>query len=358
MSNRTYLYNLSKAISDPDLLYKNLSERGNSFVEIGEAAYRLPLPWLCCFNKNDFQRVKVPLEERYENAELQPANSIELSLPCTSVADAIKNLSSARPLFERLADNAKIGVGFWQDALERLHSLPLPYVAMNPIEVLFMDDPVKESKRLEKACAGDETELINFACFDQGVKPYPRDVLYEAGGNADQERLSNTVALDIGWAENWHLSADDKQPVSKISEIIFTCQPNLHNINAELSALIKTRAESAQLSYGFLPTGPGQAEQLKVRVGAASDAEVKLLLRDENMRKCLEDDLGGKLDTYCKEYGFSWLGYVFISDESVDRQAKGDRGEYSKIYDEWINLPITPPWKKSFFEKLRPRLPW
>ena len=55
MANRAYLLNTQFAISDPQLLQKKLSEPGNDYAEVAEAAYKIPIPWLCCFRQADLQ---------------------------------------------------------------------------------------------------------------------------------------------------------------------------------------------------------------------------------------------------------------------------------------------------------------
>lgn len=144
MANRAYLLNTSILTSDPQALRLGLSH-GNEYVEIADAAYRIPLPWLCCFRGAPLYKVSVPIEPK--SVEDQPTPLI-IELPCIDVATAQQNLRASLHIFQEVAGDAATGEGYWRHACDGLADLPLPYLTLNPIEVLFMSDPVEEALNL------------------------------------------------------------------------------------------------------------------------------------------------------------------------------------------------------------------
>ena len=116
MANRAILLNTPFLTSDPWLLEGKLKEPGTDFMEVAEAAYKIPVPWLLCFQPEDIRPVNVPLETDAD----APARAIEVGLPCTSVRQALKNMEQALPIFAAIAGHSKIG----KPVLAKRHDLP------------------------------------------------------------------------------------------------------------------------------------------------------------------------------------------------------------------------------------------
>jgi hypothetical protein len=342
MSNRAYLLNTSLLTSDPYLLAASLNEPGNDFVAVAEGAYKIPIPWFLCFRPEDIRPVRVPLEGDIENGNAA-AGGIEVGLPCTSVKQALKNMAQALPVFESIAGDSKLGKMFWQNAMTYLQGMPLTYLTMDPTEVMFMLDPLPYAQLILAAIGGNQAaieSMVDLSCYEKGVLPYPPDVLYAVSGdNRDEVRMQNCVALDIGYGNFWHDSAGSKGvqraelPLHILSP---AAAPNLRTLSDEVEALANTRIKSASVHLSFTSRMATQCEQLKMLISADTDAECNALVNDIPFRNILDGSIHTKLNMVCQNYGFSWVGYVIRSDESVKRRFKGD---YS-VYNDWISMPV------------------
>lgn len=333
MANRTYLLNTAILGSDPYLLRAKLAESGNDYVEVAEASYRIPIPWLCCFRKEDMRPVTVPVQNWETGAE----TSEVVALPCTTVKQALLNLTRAAPLFESIAGDARIGRAYWLDAVAGLRGLPLPYLTMDPIEVMYMDDPADYERSLVAALGSEEScipHLKELSGYDDRALPYGPDVLtVVASGKHHRGRLDSAVALHggIGWEHGfWHLSAGS----TKADMPAGRPQPpkqaaDLESIDAELTALAKARCRSARISFGFVPTDAAPRERLKLCVWTDTDAEQAALQNDREFRAELDALADTTLRSVCAGHGFDWVGYAFQSMETTQRAAKPD-------YDAWL----------------------
>ena len=339
MANRAILLNTPFLTSDPWLLEGKLKEPGTDFMEVAEAAYKIPVPWLLCFRSEDIRPVNVPLETDAD----APARAIEVGLPCTSVRQALKNMEQALPIFTAIAGNSKIGKLFWQNAMTYLQAMPLRYLALNPIEVMFMADHAPYEQLMRTAMSGDSAAieaLVELSCYQKGVQPFPPDVLYAvAGGDRRDPRNENCVALDIGYGSFWHDAADSEgkeRPDLPLPVASPAVAPNLRTLSDEVEALAKSLTKSAKVNLSFAPKTKTQGEQLKMLLSADTDAECGTLLNDKPLRTKLEGPIHTALASVCRDYGFSWVGYVVRSDESVKRRFTGDY----KIYNDWISMPV------------------
>jgi len=222
MANRAFLLNTSFLTSDPYLLNAKLKEPGMDFVEVAEAAYKIPIPWLLCFRPEDIRPVSVQLTEDDDDEDDDgedagdddrdaATNAVEVGLPCTSVKQALQNMEQALPTFEAIVGDSKLARTFWQNAMSYLEVMPLGYLTMNPLEVMFMMDPLPYAQQIRAALGGGQAaidSLMDLSCYEKGVRPFPLDVLYTGrGGNRNDPRLQNCVALDIGYGNFWHNSA-------------------------------------------------------------------------------------------------------------------------------------------------------
>lgn len=199
MANRALLLNTSVLTSNPFSLARDADQPGNSYAEVAEAVYAIPVPWFFCFTEDDIQMVTVEFDEDEDEDE----EAIEVGLPCTTVAKAIDNLAQALPHFEAIAGDQALGKAYWQSAMDALKALPLPYLTMNPLEVMFMGDPLDYADEMAQAFAGDAAaiaQIKNLAGYTDGIAPYQPEVAAAGGApGMDETRLANSVALHGGF---------------------------------------------------------------------------------------------------------------------------------------------------------------
>ena len=337
MANRAYLLNTSFLTSDPGLLRSKLKDPGNDFVEIAEAAYRIPIPWLCCFRKVDLQRVTIDDLVSFDGS---PTESIEVSLPSATVKQAMKNLQSALPIFEMIAGDAKIAREYWQDAMSALQEAPLPFLTIDATEVISMGDAEPYGKEIIEAVSGDASaipSMKHLAGYEDGVVPYPLHVVRCVQTTNNPMRLANAVALDFGTTYFWHLSAGSNGPEttvvrpSTIQDKISLC-----SILDEVQTLVESRLNSAHAFFGFSPAGPSVVELLKMLISTETDEQRNALLADQLLKDELCSRINIALKKICHEYKFSWLGFIIESNETLTRKLNGN-------LNSWTSLPVTYP---------------
>lgn len=199
MANRAALLNTSLLSSDPDQLLHPSGQDGLQVLFVAESANRVPVPWLACFRSEDLRPVSVTLGLFGGGSQTLP-----LQLPCTSVATAQQRLQEALPLFTAVVGDASLAEGYWRRACEGLAKLPLPYLTLNPIEVLVMNDFEEEAEGLVHSLSGGPdalTWLRRLSFFETGFAPYSAEAYY---GETPEEldhmaRLGNSAALDAGY---------------------------------------------------------------------------------------------------------------------------------------------------------------
>lgn len=340
MANRGYLLNTSTLTSDPYLLGARLKEPGNDFLEAGESAYRIPVPWLLCFRPEDFHPVKVPVTGR-DGGQRQD----EIALPCTSVSAAIDNLSATLPIFQTLAINEEIGERYWRNAIERLRQLPLPYLTLSVLEVLYGNDPVAYSQKMIEAVSGGEAAMAALILLsgieNETFGAFAPDVLYVVSPDfLDETQAPNAVALDIACTSYWHLSpgtAPASRPALPHVMTLPSTRPNLLAIQNELTDIARIKVPGANIRFGWRSDDEDGA--LRLRLGAASDEACDALRLHRPFRKLLDGPIDADVQALCAAYGLCWDGYVFESDEQAKRAARpGLRAEYS-----WLEAPVDGP---------------
>lgn len=238
MANRSYLLNTDILTSDPQVLQVGLS-RGSEYVEIAEAAYRIPLPWLCCFRNVPLYKVSVPMEAGFTDGQAEP---FVIELPCVEVATAKRNLELSLSIFQEVAGDPGMGEDYWKLACDGLADLPLPYLTLNPIEVLFMGDPTEESVAFA-ACIRSPSPPISLmkriSGFKDGFSAFSAKDFYSLPlAELDhQARLSCSRSLDSGYLGRdhryWHRSTpsptpstSDSMPESKVVAESFRLAPS------------------------------------------------------------------------------------------------------------------------------------
>ena len=212
MSNRSYLLNSPLCTSDPRELERSRTADGLSYVELAEAANRIPLPWLLCFGKEDLR----PVKARFSTG---PTETIELalSIPVTHVNLARERLQASLPIFSEIAGDPAIAEAYWSAAIAALVNLPFDYLSIDPLEVLAQNDVHAEAHAFAQ-CFGARPEALPFlkslAFFEDGFVPYSRHDLYNKDPSELDHcaRAANAAALDagIGLAEHWHWRRPDE----------------------------------------------------------------------------------------------------------------------------------------------------
>ncbi|MET3130307.1 TPR repeat protein [Oxalobacteraceae bacterium GrIS 1.11] len=207
MANRSYLLNTRILSSDPAALVTALRQDGMNFLEVAQASYRIPFPWLCCFRHSDLRAVR--LIDHGDDGQPQVR---EILLPSTSLEHALRNLRAALPLFEKLLGDAALAREYWSAAVDELRRMPLPFLMLDPCELLNIPGGEQSAPLLAAALAGDDSALpymVALAGFGDTCAPYGlaefRAGLGQREGDADYaERKRNTLALDFGGAWIWH----------------------------------------------------------------------------------------------------------------------------------------------------------
>ncbi|MBV8633451.1 MAG: hypothetical protein JO002_03085 [Burkholderiaceae bacterium] len=344
MANRAYLLNTATKTSDPYLLANQLGVPGNDYLEVSAAAYRIPVPWLLCFRVEDLCAVDVKIESSDDDQEATCVTQTQL--PCTTVEQALLNIEQALSLFERIAGNQMLGRGYWQLALDTLRTYPLPYLAMNPLEVMFMADLEGCQAEIKAALGGDIDCLKSLSGYVDGVAPYPVDVLYQvAGPNLDQSRIDCAVALDIGSSDFWHLSRNSPERAKRQDAAYWTREASLCSVSAELESLLRSHcqlySEVPSVHLGFAQRAAGQPEHMKVLISTGTDGEWDELRSDVILRQQMDGHIADLFKHVCEQRSIIWQGYVFQSSEIHKRRFAA--GDYKNYGDEWTILPIEPP---------------
>jgi hypothetical protein len=210
MSNRSYLLNTPSLTGDPYFLQEALAQGPKAnYAEIAEVSYRVSLPWLCCFRGAQLTEVHVPLE--YWGEQQEP-DELVVYLPSIDVHTARHNLSASLDIFQEMAGDAVIGKGYWQCACDGLAELPLPYLAMNPIEVLLMED-VSEVADKFSACFKSQSPSLDllkyWSGYHEGFLPFSAEDFYSkpVAELNHAARLESSRALDAGYLRgdfSWH----------------------------------------------------------------------------------------------------------------------------------------------------------
>lgn len=344
MANRSYLYNTLLLSSDVDQLFEKLEDPGNDFAQIAEGAYRLPIPWLCCFRQDDIRTIAVSYVDRQGEDK-----TLQIAVPCTTVEQARKNLEQSLPVFEQIAGDPALGKEFLDTAIKGLQNLPLPYLTMAVIEVFFGNDPEEESRKLTLALGGGPeaiTAMKDLALYDDSQPPYPLAALYGDHPSEDETRLRNTVALDGAFRNPddlfWHrhdpsipkVSAEEKLARKAADK---AAKQKAWREDEERNAKIKSMIDVVlALTRERIKEGVG-AEYAnflgkRIFIYTQTDMEKIQLENDRDYRRQLDESVQEETAVS----GIPSDGFVFLSHETMEREFKDDP---MKIY----SLPVSPP---------------
>jgi len=336
MANRAYLLNTPFLTSDRALLQQRLAEPGQDFLEVDGPGYQLPIPWLCCFRACDLKPVVI----HGEDMEGNPVD-FTLRLPSTALGQAVRNLEESLPLLEQITGETQLAQRYWADALAWLRQLPLPWLALDPAEILTMMDPESGQEDLVRALAGDAGAipyLKDFAGYEDGALPYAPDVLrHVPGPYHDKQRTDNAVALDVcAGAGIWMRAVGS--PLGDDTSYSVPVQagpPDLGTVQGHVKVLLKGRDPDAWVIYGFLPQEPGRRECLKLLLCTSTEARREALLRETRVRSLLDGPIADELRALCAGHGFEWLGFVIESQDNLQRRLAD--------INQWATLPPAPP---------------
>lgn len=237
MANRAYLLNVPTLTGDPYLLQERLSQGPAAhYAEIAEVSNRIPLPWLCCFRGAKLTEVHGPSEFLGEEAE---SDEFIVTLPCIEVAAARKNVHAGLETFQQMAGDAMIGEGYWRRACAGLEGLALPYLAMDPLEVLLQREDANAAAQLS-ACfkpPWPSLEVLkSWSGYRDGFAPFRAEDFYSRPvAELDHvARLESSRALDAGYLGQhcfWHRHTPTAQ--------------GGQSVNADAAAATQNEAESA-----------------------------------------------------------------------------------------------------------------
>lgn len=196
MSQRHYLLNTSINSSDYDTLNKALADPSEKVIEVAECNYSLPLPWLACFRVDDLRTCTVPMS----------SGRLDIMVPCVDLQTAKANLRNALPLFEALTSEKIYAHAYWQNAIEELEKLPLPFLTMDIGEMLMSYEAEDLNAKLRTALGrnAEAIEVIkqHFIEYDNKQIPYDRSAFYANQEINDEIRIRNTIALDAAIQSN------------------------------------------------------------------------------------------------------------------------------------------------------------
>ncbi|RYF39333.1 MAG: hypothetical protein EOO25_15220 [Comamonadaceae bacterium] len=306
MANRAYLINSSSLTSNPAELERLRDQPGHVDGEVASSANRLLIPWFLCFRRGDLRPVH--------------CNFMPLELPCTSLEQAVRNLEESLPVFEAIAGDAALARPYWELACARLRGLPLPYLSMDPTEVLQMGmlPPLAIAQHLVGALSGDLAavpSLKALANYEDKAAPYPLEVLYAMpGGKKQDRRIWNASVLDGGFNTfvRWRKKAGTAEPALPpgLPDSLFG---ELYDVPDLLKAWLAKASPSAVGAE--LGLWPGETEQLQIDIYTRSDEDAAKLQAHAELRRQLEELASTRLQPWCQKHGFGWNGCVLSAPE-------------------------------------------
>lgn len=158
MANRAYLLNTKILSNNEFALLAEQPGTEEQYLEIAEAAYRVPVLWMCCFRSEDLRTYAPTRAELYDDDDTDPGEvAYERLVPCTTVAAAVRNLRASRSLVEAVARDAskdpeELALDKWEDAIAALQKLPFPYLTVVVHEVVQSEE---EHASFVEALRGD-----------------------------------------------------------------------------------------------------------------------------------------------------------------------------------------------------------
>ena len=303
MSVNGYLLNSNARASDAEELKALRTRPGHLDAVVAEGSNRLLVPWFLCFRPGDVRGID--------------AASGPLPRPCTTVAQATRNLEGSLPVFEAIAGDAALAEAYWSLACKLVRRLPLPYLSLELSEVLESggDTPEHAARQVMGALSGDLTAvpfIKSLVEYRDGVAPYPPDVLYAIGGGIDVygDRTWNSTVLDGGFQPDfkyvaWNKAGDTPEPQAPplLPDSDFG---ELRGVKERIAGWAKAVVPSAN---AWATLVPGSPEGVAVYVYARSEADTARLQSSEDLRSRLDPLERELFGPWCRKHGFDWKGF-------------------------------------------------
>jgi hypothetical protein len=313
MANCAYLINTTAAAQSRAALASQRTQPGQIFGIVAEGANRLPIPWFLLFRPSDLPQV--------------PADQVAMSMPCVRVDRAVANLENAMPTLTVITGDADIARSYGSLALTMLRRLPLPYVAMDPVEVFMLSSeaPTAMGQRFAAALAGDASAIPHVKAlseYREGVPAYPLDILYAVpGGQRNADRAWNASALDGGFQPNFKFVSWVKAKDTPAPEMPQPVADAAFGEIRDVPGLVQgwLREHAPECAGGELAVTPGSPEQLGLELYVRSAKEVPAAEANAALRQQIAGVVAGRLEPWCKKYGFAWKGVRFSSPEWARR---------------------------------------
>lgn len=313
MANRAYLINTTAPVHSRTELTSQRGQPGHVFGIVAEGANRLPIPWFLFFRPSDLPQV--------------PPEQAVMSMPCVAVDRAVANLEHAMPTLTAITGDADVARSYGALALTMLRRLPLPYIAMDPVEVFMLssEPPAAMGARFAAALVGDSSAIPHLKAmseYKEGVAAYPIDILYAVpGGLRNEARAWNASVLDGGFQPNfkfvsWVKAKETPAPAvpDPVPEAAFG---EIRDVPALVRGWLQAQATGAQGAE--LALAPGSPEQIHLEFYLGSPKDVPAAEANAGLRQQIADLVSARLEPWCRKYGFAWKGFRFSSPDWARR---------------------------------------
>ena len=325
MANRAYLLNTSILTSDTAFLEAELDEEGSGFyTPVAEAAYKIPVPWLRCFRPADLRTVMVGLDE--------PGSCFKALLPRTTVQQAIDNLQRSASIFIQLAGDDKVGRAFLDRAIEEVRALPLPYLTMSVLEVVFGNIPDDYIADLVTALGDDARAIDCLKCLsfiESDAVAYPPDVHQSVSANYDHDRMGKATALSMGMYQADSTDDADGTEQKRAARAPATLAGMLDEINLLLTGSLDHFGYpicSLELSrMQQLPNG------LKLVMMFETEAQRIAVVENPAMQQAFNGGFEPRFQALAQAYDFDWMGYLISSNEAIKHQFRGNSDQWKLV---------------------------
>jgi hypothetical protein len=327
MANVSNLYNSAVQSSDPEKVLRG----PDAPLQVGSVGYAIPVPWLRCFRKADFQ----PVNFSVGHSE-GPETTETILMPWVSVEEARENVRDSLPVFESIAGDARLGRAYWLHALSVLESLPLPYLALDYTEIWCMG--VGDCIGSALAATGPPEvalpHLLELSGFEQGARPYHPDVFWVISQCPDESRRRSSKALHMHPGLSWFYQKTESPPPGPR---VLLSGDSLESVLKDIGELLDTRYKEASTEFRFETRSTGKFKEVRrlvlgpnkkfiaktvqepeppqmiepgrlgLKISLRSKADRDTLANDGTLLSQL-DQLYARIDRLCQEYGHVWVG--------------------------------------------------
>ncbi|TQF70126.1 hypothetical protein [Pseudoalteromonas luteoviolacea] len=191
----SYLINANKPISSAN----ELQNENAQYTELAESEYQIPIVWMMFFNTDDFIETKIEYVDGQGNEHFDT-----ISLPCTTVENAIENIKNSQVFFEKLFKEPQIALGYLDKTIELFKELDHKYLILDASEYFLMNIEKSEWSLFQKAFSRDEnakTYIFNYSGYVEGIQPYPIEEFYSDPYLNDPDRVNNSTSLNASFVD-------------------------------------------------------------------------------------------------------------------------------------------------------------